>query len=823
MKKSVACVATAASAASVITLLGTSPAIAQQAAEETAGLQEVVVTARYREESLQQTPIAITAITAQDLQQRGFTTASDVAYTVPNASFRPAQAAFGNTMTAFIRGIGQNDFLPEFEPGVGVYFDDVLFPVTMGSMVDLMDLERVEVLRGPQGTLFGRGAIGGAVRYVSKEPTGDNTGNISVTYGRFNRLDLRGSYDFAVTDTLFARVTGVSKSSEGYQDVYDFACINPTQAGRLPVRVPNQGADCRLGTQGGTDVAGARGTLRWAPSDDYSFTVSGDYTNDESEVRPDTLVSVTSALPGAFQVWSDHYLFPKYGIRFDQRFVPQNRFVSYATYDDPASGLSFAPKTALKQSGVSAKSDWNINDAVRSEVIVSYRKFNGQFATDADQAPVNEQTVDGRQAFQSRTAEARFSGRAFDKLDWTVGAFYLNARFHSDQTVSIPALLFAGSYNGAIADGQSVAQAEATAANFIENVARFLVNGHNITDSENKSAFAHGVYDLTDRLSLTAGVRYSKDDKDERFDNTIVRTTLNTSDNHFDWKAGVDFKFTDTLLAYASAATGYRPQSFNPRPFQRTQFVKVDGEEAKSYELGLKADFLERKLRTNGAVFYVDYGKRIVGVPGTECNLANPTGNDPPIYKTVPAGTAGSVLDTIGNRCLSSDITSRTFYQNFPGKIKGVEMEIAFRPIEPLTINASYGYTDFTADDLNAANVVNDLPAYVPKSNWSFAAFYQFGLSSGASITPRVDVYGQSEICTGITTKASCSSGYELANARIEWASAERSWTTAVGVQNLANKEYYLNKFDLSGFGQPTTEGQPGAPREWYIAVTRNF
>jgi iron complex outermembrane receptor protein len=119
MKKSLACVATAASAASVITLLGTSPAIAQQAAEETVGLQEVVVTARYREESLQQTPIAITAITAQDLQQRGFTTASDVAYTVPNASFRPAQAAFGNTMTAFIRGIGQNDFLPEFEPGVG--------------------------------------------------------------------------------------------------------------------------------------------------------------------------------------------------------------------------------------------------------------------------------------------------------------------------------------------------------------------------------------------------------------------------------------------------------------------------------------------------------------------------------------------------------------------------------------------------------------------------------------------------------------------------------------------------------------------------------
>ena len=247
-------------------------------------------------------------------------------------------------MTAFIRGIGQNDFLPEFEPGVGIYFDDVLFPVTMGSMVDLMDLERVEVLRGPQGTLFGRGSIGGAVRYVSKEPKGDNTGNIDVTYGRFNRLDLRGSYDFAITDTLFARVTGVSKSSDGYQDVYDFACINPAQAGTLPVRVPNRGADCKLGTQGGTDVQGSARTVRWAPSDAYSLTVTGDFANDQSEVRPDTLVAVTGpTLPGAFQVWSDHYLFPKYGIRFDQRFVPSNPYVSYATYDDPAQRPQFDP------------------------------------------------------------------------------------------------------------------------------------------------------------------------------------------------------------------------------------------------------------------------------------------------------------------------------------------------------------------------------------------------------------------------------------------------------------------------------------------------
>src|SRR5690606_17566216 len=137
-----------------------------------------------------ETPIAITAVTAADLEARAVTSAYEIAYAVPNASFRPAQAAFGNTMTAYVRGIGQYDFDFAFEPGVGIYIDDVYHPFTLGSSIELLDLERVEVLRGPQGTLFGRGAIGGAVRYVTRKPRGDDTGAISVTVGEFDRIDL---------------------------------------------------------------------------------------------------------------------------------------------------------------------------------------------------------------------------------------------------------------------------------------------------------------------------------------------------------------------------------------------------------------------------------------------------------------------------------------------------------------------------------------------------------------------------------------------------------------------------------------------------------
>jgi iron complex outermembrane receptor protein len=248
-----------------VALLGLAPAFAQQTpqAQQPSGaaagaLEEVVVTAQFREALLQQTPIAITAITAEDLQVRQIDAAYEIGYTVPNASLRQSQAAFGNTMSAFIRGIGQYDFLGEFEPGVGIYFDDVLHPFVMGSMVDLMDLERVEVLRGPQGTLFGRGSMGGAIRYVSKKPQGDNSGSIQVFVGDYDRVDVRAAYDFAISDTTSARITGVSKNRDGYQDVFDFACLFPSQAGTLPNTIPNRGKGCKVGTQGGESVTGAR-------------------------------------------------------------------------------------------------------------------------------------------------------------------------------------------------------------------------------------------------------------------------------------------------------------------------------------------------------------------------------------------------------------------------------------------------------------------------------------------------------------------------------------------------------------------------------------
>ena len=762
------------------------------AATEPAGLEEVVVTAQYRAEPLQQTPIAITAITATDLEQRGLTTSSDVAYAVPNASFRPAQAAFGKTQTAFIRGVGQYDFNFAFEPGVGIYVDDVYYPTTMSSQFDLMDLDRIEVLRGPQGTLFGRGSIGGAVRYISKQPEGDNSGYIEGTAGDFHRVDLRAGYDFALIENkLFARITGVSRKQDGYVDDIDFVCEYPQLSGSLPRLITNRSAGCKIGTLGGTDVNGARAQLRYLATDTLTISLSFDYQRDDSEAAADTLLQA-GPLVGGFLTWSNGML-AKYGVPFDSRFVPKNPYVSYATFMDPYSGLSFPPQNALNQKGVSSTADWKINEAVTAKLILAWRNWNGRFATDQSDAPLDVSLVDGIQQFTYRTAELRFQGYALsNKLDWTAGAFYYDGDDNSAQSVNLPG---AGNIAAYLANPQ---------AN------ELLVNGLDVGNFQNYSFFLHTVYNLTDQLHLTLGGRYSNDKKSDNFDNTIVKANLNNTSSRGDWRVGLDYQLDPRVLVYTSASTGYRPPAFNPRPFQPSQFVAVSGESLKAYEVGEKADLLDRRLRVNVALFYSDYVHRIVPVGGTDC-LDIP-GTNIPISPCV--------------------VIPKTDYVNSPGKLYGGEIEAAFRPIEPLTVTLSAGETRFSTNATGAAAGVtpNGEPVYVPQWNGAASVQYVLTLPNGSTLSPRYDAFVQTQICsgaanpqTGYTGITSCTGGYTLHNMRLEYATPDRTWTAAVGVENLANHFYYLNKFDLTGFGEPTVEGQPGQPRTWYLTLRRNF
>jgi iron complex outermembrane receptor protein len=812
---------------------------AQDDVDET--LDEIIVTSRYKEERLQQTPIAISAITAAELEMRAFTTAYEVGYTVPNASFRPAQAAYGNTMTAFIRGIGQYDFDQAFEPGVGIYVDDVYQPFMLGTQLDLIGVERVETLRGPQGTLFGRGSIGGVMRLISKKPQGDNTGHIEMTVGSFDRIDVLGSYDFTITENLYAQVSGASRKRTGYQDVIDFACRYPSEAGNLPVRDPSRGSTCITNTQGGEDIDAFRGQLRWVASDSVEILLAGDIQNDQSEAKADTLVDIQypldlsgnviptsgytlfnndyiSHVPTAAEPWG-------YGIPYDDRFIPNNIYESYATYDDPASGLTFKPTSAIERKAASGTLNWDISDTTFLTAIVSYTDITSQLSSDADASPFNFQTTAGQQDFDWSTAELRLSGRAADRLDWSVGAFYYSGTAINRQSVSFPPIPW-----GILT--ASIGLPPAVAVTCVENppgpcpipgplFSNVSVNTQNIADSESTAIFGHVIFDLTDKMAINAGVRYSNDTKDVSFDNSLVAAPISIDEDHTDWRLGIDYNFSDHMMTYASVATGYRPPAYNPRPFTPEQAVQVGGEEATAYEIGFKSELFDQKVRANFAAFFTDYDKRIVPIGGTQCQGAPALPTDP-----------GAIIDSDGNVCFA--VTSLTSYQQLTGEITGAELELWWLPVENFSINGVIGYTDWSSPEVDNCDlnldgvpdtgvVCNDATNFVPEYNWTVGAAYDIPMSSGAMLTPRVDVYGQTEICSSFASQLSCAEGYELVNIRLQWSSPEDKWLVAVGGTNVTDEEYYLNIFDLTLFGQNTVEGQPGHPAEWYMTFRRNF
>ena len=200
-----------ASSLAIGLMLSVSPAFesseALAAAAQTEGLPTVTVTARFRAENLQTTPLAISAFTSQTLEERTASSTLDLDAYVPNAVIAPLGAGWGSTAAMFIRGIGLGDNSLSFEPGVPIYIDDVYFGRPQGAILDLLDLERVEILRGPQGTLFGKNALGGAVRFISKKPQGDGSGYVEGTYGTRNRINVRGSLDVSIVpDKLFTRI-----------------------------------------------------------------------------------------------------------------------------------------------------------------------------------------------------------------------------------------------------------------------------------------------------------------------------------------------------------------------------------------------------------------------------------------------------------------------------------------------------------------------------------------------------------------------------------------------------------------------------------------
>lgn len=820
---------------------GAAPQASPTAADE--GLADIVVTATRQATNLQSTPLAITAVTSDTLAQRSVVNTADLGAIVPNATFRPAQGAYGPSVTAFIRGIGQADGSLASEPGVAFYVDDVYYPLILGSQFDLLDLDHVEVLRGPQGTLFGRNALAGAVNLVSKAPDPREAGGYAeITYGQYQRLNLRAGFNLPLGEHAALRVSGVAKSMTGYQKRLDFRCQmvkngTPQLAGNFPyadgnlIRTAGNDPDnCVVGHNGGENVRAVRAALLVEPAEGLKITLTGDYLRDNSSVTPDSLLSVNAAAAAAntnARIVAGTFTAPGGPtFAYDNRFVTGDPYTTYATYRDPVSGaanipgtfyngsatrggIGYEPVNPVKQWGFSGKGVYAITPHIDATVILAYRNVLAGYTFDVDGSPLNLETTHNVTTHRQYTAEARLSGKS-SFIEWTGGLFYYRAHELARLFVMSPWL----------------------------NLQRVQ---HNTYEPESKSAFANvTIHPFTDRLGITLGGRYSNDKKPVHYDNRQdgvpsgdIVFSVTPKQERFDWKAGLSYQLTNSTLLYGSASTGFRLPSFNARPLQPSQVYQIPGDNLIAYEAGIKTDLFAHKLRVNATGFYTDYKDRASSISGQEYLLDQTTGKPQPggsVTIPLPGGPAGSTTcrpltsaeiaaGTPGFACVG-----RAFVTNVPGKIRGAELEIEAHPIPHLTINFSGGYSKFTAADLKAAARVNKRLLGIP--DWNGSGGIQYEIEApllGGSVTPRIDWFYTGSIAFSANNVAYNQSPYSTFNGRLTYTNRQYDATLSLNVTNMFNKFYYYNYFVYTELGYSNVNAQPARPRMWSVTLAKKF
>jgi iron complex outermembrane receptor protein len=822
----------------------------------------ITVTAQFREQNLQDTPIAITAVNAEMLEARGQTNIAEVAAQAPNVSLTPQPQNGGSGLIAYIRGVGQTDFNYALDPGVGIYIDDVFIPTLSSSLLELMDLDRIEILRGPQGTLAGKNSIGGAIKLFSAEPRGDGSGSLMVTYGSFNRVDVRGMADFRITDQLAARVSGIFKGRDGYVDLLDYGTAHPTEN----VQANNaRGAYPVVGTQGGQSIGAARLALKWEPIDSVEINLAGDYTRERSEPQPTVLLAAglpQSATNPVFEpslAPGDANAYPARGagpgqpawlpgkdgtaIPFDCRFVPagpyscdtlssgvydgDRRFISYANFLDgtaPTTQSPFKPYAALQNqdfNGWGVMYDVTIDLGSNLELfnVGSWREYTTKFGQDQDASPVPIAQLDNRLDHRAWSQEVRLNGEFGDGLlEYTLGGFYMDQE---------------GSY---------------TARVDLNYAGIDFIHGPDTTPSTSKALFVNATLRPFDGWSISGGLRRSWDEKTYTYfrrnpDGTVPGpcefflglpvaapgpTTIGNSPNcllngifdlegefkgkRWDWRIVTDYRFSDAFLAYASVATGYKGGGVNPRPFFGPSTgpcgpfqYNPDGTVIPTGPCNQILPFNPETLITYELGFKSDFFDRRVRVNGA-------------VFYNDYADIIFQLSACPSSPCLRPTNVGEA-------KVKGFELETTLYPVDGLTIDGSVSYIKVNYDDASVAPAGltgSETFPYTPEWTYSFGVQYDHEIGPG-TVGVRFDGSYRSEIFTDTNNSPwSRIDGRFLGNARISYTTADEDWQVALEVQNLFDKYHYLSVSDITrSLGAVTAV--PGLPRTWALSIKRNF
>jgi iron complex outermembrane receptor protein len=803
------------------------PPVVSAQGKSSALLEEVIVTARKREESLQDTPLAVSAFSGEALEFRGVTSIDRLDQFTPNLalSTSPSFSNVSSNAAVYIRGIGQNDFVPVIDPGVGIYIDGVYLGRSVGAVLDVVDVERVEILRGPQGTLFGRNTIGGAISLTSVKPQDTFGGRVGAKIGTDNRIDVHGMLNLPVTDTLFSRINVASFNQDGYVS-----------------RVAD-GIDL-----GDDDTIAARAAFRWLPSERVTVDLMFDYSRDRengaasvlSGVQPinfdlatnpfgapsmvvaaNTIAAQLAIDPGAFETGGGEFfdVLQPFPFQFLACFTPENAtnpFCLNEQWIDDSGSRNYGtdPTYAdLDVWGTALTVEWDINDNLTLKSITSYREFDGEFSGDDDATPIRASLLIDLYEQDQLSQELQLLGKSFDdRLDWIVGLFYFEE------------------------DGFNI------------NPVRFSqvdLQSGGIFDADSWAVFAQGTWAFTEAFELTLGGRYTEDTRkylpDQFFegfpigplpvpcfgefgptcevgDRVLPYVEVSTKTDEFVPMVNLAYRFSDQLLTYFTYAEGFKSGGFTQRIFPPEESLPSFGPETvESYEVGAKFEGWDRRLRFNAAAFFTDY-------TDLQLAVADPTRVGPFVSNAGDAEIWGLELEAFLNPAegwfLSASLglldIDRTRLGTGSQTIVGLTLDSRFEHISDTTANAQ---------------IYKEIPIgawgyLTPRIEWAYRSEYGTNRSNvprdGASVVGADNPFADADgtLGFGVPNPSLLADDLHLINVSVRWDPRETLALT-LGVDNLTDEEYPVNSTYEDSFGFTAEVFDRGI--QWYLAVSYEF
>jgi iron complex outermembrane receptor protein len=745
-------------------------------------LEEITVNARRITESLQDTPVAVTVLGAAAIADRHMQSVAEITQFAPNIQFDSvaSESGGGSSTQISIRGIGQTDYTITVEPGVGLYMDGVYIGKSMGSLMDAVDLESIQVLRGPQGTLFGKNTIGGAILLTSRRPGTEPEFMIDASTGRFDRFDLKTSINAPINERLRVRVSGAVLTRGGH--------VTRVMTGDR---------------QGNKNALTGRLAAELDVTENLRATLVADGTRTREQTPGQIIVRLGE--DGFFASLHNTIAFPECApggdpARFSNPDCANSQYVrSLKSRENTNIGPNQSDSDIW---GTSLTLDWDLGDAAVKS-ISAYRRTSVDIMQDMLGMPTFLATVGQDIDLKQISQELQVSGRAFnDRLNYLFGLFFLKEKGNQVFPVNMAPVQFIS--GGAI-------------------------------ENESYAAFGHLSYKITDAATLSVGARYSREEKSYRPDQRIVGVPdiyqpfwdfmafmtggaflvqeglplfpsvwVSNTDDRFTPSVTLDYRFTEEAMGYFTYSKGYKGGGFTMRGFPpvipgvttpETDPEKVipsfDPETAELFELGLKTDLFDRRVRFNVAGFIMNY----------------------------------NALQLLANSGISAFVP--VLINAGDARIKGIEIETDILPASWLRLNAGLGYLDSKYKRLSEAAIgagasLDHRIPNTPKWTANVGMTVEVVNNDFGRVFLRGDYsFKSSQFKTVTNDPTLFQDDYHVINASINFEHADGHWSAAFGCTNLTNEAYIVS--GVTNDGVSASQAIVSRPREWFLNIKYKY